>query len=258
MEPIYALLTRDFQAAEVRKALKQMHPLKAPGPDGMNPLFYQHFWPTIGDCVTKCVLDFLNLGIIPPKFNETHITLIPKVKNPRKITEYRPISLSNVVSRIASKCVANRLKVILPTVISENQSAFMANRLITDNILVAFEVMHHISQRKGNLKEEMALKLDMSKAYDRVEWGGLEQIMNRMGFHPKWVNIIMQCISSVTYSIRINGVPYGLITPTRGLRQGDPLSPYLFLLCVEGLSSLIKRAALEQRVHGISICRRGP
>ena len=88
--------------------------------------------------------------------------------------------------------------------------------------------------------------------------GGLEQIMNRMGFHPKWVNIIMQCISSVTYSIRINGVPHGFITPTRGLRQGDPLSPYLFMLCAEGLSSLIQRAALEQRIHGISICIRGP
>lgn len=111
----------------------------------------------------------MNLGIIPPKFNETHITLIPKVKNPKKITEYWPISWSNVVSRIASKCVANRLKVILPTIISENQSAFMANRLIIDNVLVAFEVINHISQRKGGLKGEMALKLDMSKAYDRVE-----------------------------------------------------------------------------------------
>ena len=87
-EPMNALLIKDFQAVEVRKALKKMHPLKAPGPDSMNPLFYQHFWPTVGDCVTKCVLDFLNLGIIPPKFYETHITLIPKVKNPKKIIEY--------------------------------------------------------------------------------------------------------------------------------------------------------------------------
>ena len=149
-----------------------MHPMKAPGPDGMNPLFYQHFWPIVGECVTKCVLNFLNLGVIPPKFNEIHIILIPKIKSPKKITEYRPISLSNVVSRIASKVLANRLKVVLPTTISENQSAFMANGHIIDNILVAFEVMNHISQKRGGLVGEMALKLDMSKAYDRVEWGG--------------------------------------------------------------------------------------
>ena len=104
----------------------------------------------------------------------------------------------------------------------------------------------------------MALKLDMSKAYDWVEWGGLELIMLRMGFHSKWVNTIMHCLTSITYSIRINGVPHGHITPTRGLRQGDSLSPYLFLLCVEGLSSLIQKAALEEKITGISICRRGP
>lgn len=140
-----ALLTREFPAEEVKKSLNQMHPLKAPGPDGMNPLFYQHFWPTVGDCVTKCVLDFLNLGVIQPKFNETHIIFIPKVKSPKRIIEYRPISLCNVVSRIASKVLANRLKMVLPDLISENQSTFMSNRLITDNVLVAFEVMNHIS-----------------------------------------------------------------------------------------------------------------
>ena len=242
----------------VKRNLKQMHPLKAPGPDGMNPLFYQHFWPIVGDCVTKCVLDFLNLGVTPVKFNETHIILIPKVKSPKKISEYRPISLSNVVSRIATKVLANRLKVVLPSIISENQSEFMTSRLITDNILVAFKVMNHISQKRGGRVGEMALKLDMSKAYDWVEWGGLEQIMLRMGFHSKWVNTIMHCLTSITYSIRINGVPHGHITPTRGLRQGDSLSPYLFLLCAEGLSSLIQKAALEEKITGISICRRGP
>ena len=78
-----------------------MHPLTAPGLDGMNPLFYQHFCPIVGECVIKCVLDFLNLGVIPPKFNETHISLIPKDKDPKKITGYWPISLSNVVFRIS-------------------------------------------------------------------------------------------------------------------------------------------------------------
>lgn len=113
-----------------------------------------------------------NLGVIQPKFNETHIILIPKVKSPKRITEYRPINLCNVVSRIASKVLASRLKMVLLDLISENQSAFMSNRLITDNVLVAFEVMNHISQKKNGKEREMALKLDMSKAYGRgeVKW----------------------------------------------------------------------------------------
>lgn len=112
-------LTRDFYAVEVKLALKQMYPLKAPGQDGMPPLFVQHFWPKIGDVVIATILDFLNSSISPPKFNETHIVLIPKCKEPKKITKYRPISLSNVVYKIASKAIANRLKKILPAIISD-------------------------------------------------------------------------------------------------------------------------------------------
>ena len=103
-------LTRDFTAMEVKMALKQMFPLKASGPNGMPPLFFQYFWPKIGEEVTTTVLDFLNIGISPPKFNETHIVLIPKCKERKKITEYRPISLCNVVYKIASKAIANKLK----------------------------------------------------------------------------------------------------------------------------------------------------
>ena len=120
--------------------------------------------------MTATVLDFLNSGISPPKFNETHTVLIPKCKEPKNITEYRPISLCNVVYKIASKAIANRLKKILPTIISDSQSAFVHGRLITDNVLVAFEAMHHIRRKKNGKIGEMALKLDMSKAYDRVEW----------------------------------------------------------------------------------------
>lgn len=120
-------LSREFSAMEVKKALKQMHPKEALGLNGMPPLFFfQHYWSIVGNCVTKVVLDFLDLGIIPPKLNETHIALIPKVKNPTKITQYRPISLSNVVSRLASKVLANRLKTLFPHIIYENESAFMS------------------------------------------------------------------------------------------------------------------------------------
>ena len=235
-------LVRPFVEHEVREALKQMYPLKAPSPYGMPPLFFQHLWSTCGVVVTKTILNFLKFGISPPNFNETHITLVPKIKEPKKITDYRPISLCNVVYKIASKAIANRLKQILPSIISDTQSAFVHERLITDNVLVAFETMHHISQKKGGKIEEMALKLDMSKAYDRVEWVWLEKVMEKLGFADQMRNFIMRCVSTVTYSIKINGTLRGHITPSRGIHQEDPLSPYLFLLCAEGLSALIQLA----------------
>ena len=138
-------LTKDFNACEVSLTLKQMYPLKAPGPHGMPPLFFQNFWPKMGEEVTRTVLDFLNSVIVPPNFNKTHVVLIPKCKEPKKITDFRKISLCNVVYKIASKAIANKMKKILPSIISDTQSAFVHGRLITDNVLVAFETMHHIS-----------------------------------------------------------------------------------------------------------------
>ena len=116
-----------------------------------------HFWSLSGECVRKVVLNYLNLGITPPKFNETHIILVLKIENPTKITQYRPISLSNVISRLAPKVLANRLKRFFPNIISETQSASMSNRLITDNVLIAFETMHYLIQKKKGKIGEMAL-----------------------------------------------------------------------------------------------------
>ena len=146
----------------------------------------------------------------------------------------------------------------MPTLVCENQSAFVAERLITDNVLVASETMFHISQKRNGKEGEMALKLDMSKAYDRVEWRCLEQIMQKMGFAESWVGLIMRCINTVTYAVRINGTPMGRIIPSRGLRQGDPLSPYLFLLCAEGLSAMLHQSMQNKKLRGVSACRRGP
>ena len=171
------VLVKEFLEVEVKNDIKQMYPLKSLGPDGMSPLFYQHFWPKIGGVVTSIVLAFLNSGIIPPNFNHTHIVLIPKCKEPKKVTDYRPISLCNVVYKIASKAITNRLKKVLPSIISDTQSAFVHGRLITDNVLVPYEMMHHISQKKSGKVGDLALKLDMSKASDRIEWSWMEKIM---------------------------------------------------------------------------------
>lgn len=191
LDPIFPLVTnamnqllaRDFQASGIAQAIKQMHPHTAPGPDGLPPLFYQRFWSFTSSCVTRAVLEFLNHGIVPPKYNDTHIILIPKVQNPMKETDYKPINLCNVAYKIASKVVANRLKIVLSIIVSENQSAFTKGRFITDNVLVAFETMHYISQKKTWKVGEMALKLDISKAYDRVEWSCLKKIMRKLGVH---------------------------------------------------------------------------
>ena len=208
--------------------------------------------------VTKMVLDFLNLGISLPNFNETHIVLILKIKEPKKVSDYRPISLCNVAYKIAFKAIANRLKKFLPSIISDTQSAFVHRRLIMNNVLVTFETMHHISQKKGGRVGEMAIKLEMSKACYRMEWVCMEKIMEKLGFDVKWRKLIMQCITIVSYAIRINGYPRGRIIPSRGICQGDPLSLYLFLLCAEGLSALIKASVCNGIMEGIAICHGGP
>ena len=165
--------------------------------------------------------------------------MIPKVKNLDLVSEFRPISLCNVLYKIFSKVLANRLKKILPHIIIEQQSAFTKNRLISDNILVAFELLHCLQNHKSTKGDFMALKLDMSKAYDHVEWAFLEKIMRKLGFNEKWVTLMMLCVSTVSYSILINGAPNGYIRPTRGRRQGDPISPFLFLICLKGLHGLL-------------------
>lgn len=193
----------------------------------------------MGDVVTKTVLDFLNSGISPPNFHDTHIVLIPKCKEPKRIMDYRPISLCNVVYKIASMSIANRLKSSYPLLLVI-PNAFVHNKLITNNVLVAFEVMHHVSQKKVGRTGEMALKLDMSKGYDRVEWACLAKITEKLGFEAKWRELMMKCVNFVTYSMRINGKPKGHIVPSRGLCQGNPLSPHLFLICAKGLSTITK------------------
>lgn len=163
-----ATLRAAYSEEEVKAALGQMHPIKAPGPDGMCPLFFQSYWHIVGPSVVASVLDVLRGNAMPRHLNKTFIALIPKKSNVDRMTDFRPISLCNVVYKLVSKVLANRLKVFLDKIITVNQSAFIPGRLITDNILVAFELFHFM-KNSHQMEGHMAVKLDMAKAYDRVE-----------------------------------------------------------------------------------------
>jgi hypothetical protein len=171
-----------FSLDEVDQALAQIQPLKSPGPDGFDVCFYQKHWDTEGVEVRKSVLDFLNFDVFYPGINMTYITLIPKLTPAFSVSEFRLISLCNVIYKLIAKVLANRLKRVLPVLISPSQSAFVPSRLIANNVLVAYEALHTMATKMKGKKGFMSIKLDMSKAYDRVEWKFLEAMMRTMGF----------------------------------------------------------------------------
>lgn len=253
-------LAAPFSSDEVWEALKEMGDLKAPGPgaDGMPVIFYKKFWSLVGTKVKEEVLGVLNGAAMPVGWNDTVIVLIPKTTMPEKLKDLRPISLCNVVYKLISKVLANRLKLVLPKIISPSQSAFVLGRLITDNVLLAYELTHFLNHRRKGKNGVAAIKLEMSKAYDRIEWKFLKEMMIKLGFADRWVEKVMKCVTTVSYCIKVNGEYSNRIYPQQGLRQGDPLSPYLFILCAEGLSTLLQKAQDEGKIEGIRVCREAP
>ncbi|XP_074352119.1 uncharacterized protein LOC141691283 [Apium graveolens] len=216
------MLIQPIAVEEVKHAVFSMHAMKAPGYDGLNPTFYQAYWNVVHDDVVGFCRKFFDTGVMDEEINRTIVCIIPKVKQPQYMTEIRSISLCNVLFRILSKVLANRLKGCLPTIVSANHSAFIEGRLLTDNALIAFEVNHYIKRRTQGNNGVAGLKIDVSKVFTQ------------------------------------HGQVFGRVVPQRGIRQGDPISPYIYILCAEALSTIIQRYEEVGLINGCSIARGAP
>ncbi|CAM8979776.1 unnamed protein product [Rhodiola kirilowii] len=247
-------LERVISEEEVLNALKDCDGNKAPGPDGFNMNLFKKYWSTVRSEVLGFVREFCENGRLAKGVNKTFIALIPKSNNPQRFDDFRPISLVNSVYKILAKCLAKRLSAILPMLISPNQSAFITNRNIMDGIMIINELIHAVKIEK---RSALVIKVDFRKAYDTISWEYLDLVQKSMGFGPLWRAWMSECFSTAQLAVLINGSPTEEFHMERGLRQGDPLSPFLFLLAAEGLSRIINKAAGEGLIGGVDWARNG-
>ncbi|XP_060210726.1 uncharacterized protein LOC132637688 [Lycium barbarum] len=250
------ILTSIPDIEEIKTAVFSLSASSSPGPDGYNGTFYQKCWNIISNDVKDFVQSFFQGKKLTKLYSHTCLVLIPKITPPSCFSDLRPISLTNFSCKIISKILSNRLSPMLDKIISENQSGFVKGRLITENILLAQEIVHDI--KKYNKGGNMVIKLDMAKAYDRMSWDFLITVMKKFGFSDKWLMFVGNLLAGVWYSIIINGNRNGFFTSTHGLKQGDPLSPSLFIIGAEVLSRSLNRLNQNSNFSPFTMDTRGP
>ncbi|CAN1221856.1 Transposon TX1 uncharacterized 149 kDa protein, partial [Linum grandiflorum] len=212
-----AALIRPVSTQEIKQVVFSLGPNQAPGSDGFTGSFYREFWNLIHHDLCDAVRSFFVTGSLLSNINHTLISLIPKINNPTSMSHLRPISLCQFLYKIIAKILANRLSLVLPSVISSHQTGFVRDRRITDNIIIAHELMHFLKRKTNGSTHYLALKLDMEKAYDRIEWEFLFEMLRKLGFHRSFISWVQACITTVSYSVNFNGRRVGFLKPTRGL-----------------------------------------
>ena len=232
--------------AEIKDGLWALKAFKAPGPNGLHARFIQRFWLTMGDLVKTEVKKAFKECKIPEYLNRTNVVLIPKIAGPEILGNYRPISFCNTVYKTITKILVARIRPYLDKLVSPLQSAFVLGRRCVDNAIVVQEIIHTLSMKKGRVGY-MAIKVDLEKAYDKTEWSFIREVLINANLPHNLISLIMRCVSSVSTSILFNGGNMEPILPSRGIRQGDPFSPYLFIFCMEVLDHLIKEKCRDNQ-----------
>ncbi|GJT00400.1 RNA-directed DNA polymerase, eukaryota, reverse transcriptase zinc-binding domain protein [Tanacetum coccineum] len=202
------------------------------GPDGFTFGFYRRFWSLIEDDIVAAVNHFFNFGFCPKGGNSSFIALIPKTQGAKMVKDFRPISLIGSLYKIIANLLANRLMLVMGKLVNEVQSAFIASRQILEGPFILNEIIHWCKAKK---KQSMIFKVDFEKAFDSVRWDFLDYILKKFGFGSRWCTWIQSCLKSSRGSILVNGSPTSEFQFYKGLKQGDPLSPFLFILVMESL-----------------------
>ncbi|GAU48001.1 hypothetical protein TSUD_404780 [Trifolium subterraneum] len=232
-------LTTPFSEVEIKEVVVNSDGNKSPGPGGFNFSFFKRFWDLLKDEVRIMFDQFFVSADQPCNFSSYFITLIPKVEVPHKIDDFRPISLIGSLYKLVSKVLARRLTLVMPSLISLNQSAFIKGRQLVDGVVAINEVIDLVRKLK---RDCFIFKVDFEKAYDSVSWSFLDYMMLRFRFDLKWRCWIRACVFTGNLAVLVNGCPTEEINIQRGLKQGDPLAPFSFLLVVEVLNATISRA----------------
>eukprot|EP00253_Pinus_taeda_P035256 PITA_35256 len=235
---------------EIEETVKAMKKGTAPSPDGFTVDFYQAGWHFLGKEIPELVEESRMNQKVWTAINSTFYALIPKGDNLEDANGFRPIALCNVIYKIITSMIAKRLKPILDKLISAEQTCFVEGRQILDGLVVTQEIIHSLKVKK---QKGMMIKLDLSKAYDRLNWNYLEKVLESFSFNRRWIDWIHSMVSSPNFSILVNGTPSKTFNASRGIRQGDPLSPFLFILVAEGLGRFIKKERETNRIKGLKL-----